>query len=323
MSKSRFQQYYLVLFLLAGLSFLAVFFYNQATSLDHTLSINENGILVVVAFQLLFWWIAVLNWRLVLYSTTEVNVSTIVGLGHILLTTIGKYIPGKIWGMLARGLLLRKAGLSVEHAATAIYYELVLNVYAAIIVASIAACVLFPGAYSLSVAALSLAGAVLLPRTHDLAVRVMRPLFRRLRYEFRPKALTRVGGIRYVQILLASSATWITSGFVLTGLLFTVFDRAPTIEIFTVVLFANTVGITTGFLALFAPGGLGVREVATSSILSTIMPLSEAIALTIIFRLWVMAWEFMGGVVAFRVLRAGFQGDPESRLADSADAKEQ
>ena len=112
-------------------------------------------------------------------------------------------------------------------------------------------------------------------------------------------------------------------GFVLTGLLFTFFGTSPTIEIFTVVLFANTVGITTGFLALFAPGGLGVREAATSSILSTIMPLSEAIALVIVFRLWIMAWEFMGGVIAFRVLRAGFQEDPEPVRADSADAGEQ
>ena len=323
MARSRFRQYWLILFLLAGLSFLVVFFSEQVTSLDHTLTINRRGILLVVVLQLFFWWVTVLNWRLVLYSTTEVKISAFVGLGHILLTTIGKYIPGKIWGMLARGLLLRRAGLSVEHAATAIYYEFVLNVCAAIIVAAIAACLLYPGAYSLSVAAMSLAGAALLPRIHDFALRMLGPMLRRLRYDLRPKALPRVGGVRYVQVILASSATWIASGFVLTGLLFTFFGTSPTIEIFTVVLFANTVGITIGFLALFAPGGLGVREAATSSILSTIMPLSEAIALAIIFRLWIMAWEFMGGVVTFRLLRAGFQEDPESVLADSADAGEQ
>ena len=46
-----------------------------------------------------------------------------------------------------------------------------------------------------------------------------------------------------------------------------------------------------GFLAVFAPGGLGVRESVLVLLLEQVMPVGPAVVLTALGRLWWMAGE--------------------------------
>jgi hypothetical protein len=63
------------------------------------------------------------------------------------------------------------------------------------------------------------------------------------------------------------------------------------------VVIANTVGITIGFFAVFAPAGIGVREGMTAWMLSTYMPLADAVILTVLFRLWLLAVDALFVVI--------------------------
>jgi uncharacterized membrane protein YbhN (UPF0104 family) len=67
------------------------------------------------------------------------------------------------------------------------------------------------------------------------------------------------------------------------------------------------VGITLGFFAIFAPAGIGVREGVTSAILLNQMPLTDALLLSLLYRLWVVAIELSGGLLALWSARAMFR----------------
>jgi uncharacterized membrane protein YbhN (UPF0104 family) len=61
-----------------------------------------------------------------------------------------------------------------------------------------------------------------------------------------------------------------------------------------------TAGFLAGFIALFAPGGVGVREGVGAAILATIMTLEEALLLMLMFRLWVVVMELLAGALVLR-----------------------
>jgi hypothetical protein len=46
-----------------------------------------------------------------------------------------------------------------------------------------------------------------------------------------------------------------------------------------------------GTLAFFLPGGVGAREISLSLLLSSYIPLSVAIALALLFRVWILVGE--------------------------------
>jgi len=69
------------------------------------------------------------------------------------------------------------------------------------------------------------------------------------------------------------------------------------LELLLALMLANTVGNTLGFLALFAPGGIGVREGVASSILAGFMPLGDAVMLSLLFRLWTVVLDALCSLV--------------------------
>ena len=60
-----------------------------------------------------------------------------------------------------------------------------------------------------------------------------------------------------------------------------------------------TAGFLAGFLALFAPGGVGVREGVGAAILASVVSLEEALLLMLLFRVWVVAAELIAGAMVF------------------------
>ena len=61
-----------------------------------------------------------------------------------------------------------------------------------------------------------------------------------------------------------------------------------------------TAGFLAGFVALFAPGGVGVREGVGAALLANIMSLEDAVLLMLMFRLWVVVMELLAGALMLR-----------------------
>jgi hypothetical protein len=299
----KFRQYWASVLIVLGIAFLCVFLTEQVNLVDRRLTIYAPALFTTLGLQLIFWWVTVFNWRLVLSATTSTTISFPHGFGHILITTLGKYLPGKIWGLVARGAILRRNGVVAEKSATALYYEFILNIYTALLVAAVASSMLYPSWYTMGLGLGAVLSIPVLPYFQGAILGIFRPYLHKINKNINPDHSQALKLSNYYLILLTSSLTWITSGCILAGVLLTFFKADLSTNLFLTLVLANTIGILAGFFALFAPGGIGVREALSSSILASVMPLPDAIALVIIFRLWVMGSELLGGILSIYVLR--------------------
>jgi len=73
---------------------------------------------------------------------------------------------------------------------------------------------------------------------------------------------------------------------------------------------AYTLSWMTGFVVIFAPGGLGVREGMMTLLLSTILPTPLAIAISFIARVWITVFEIVVFFIGLSVKRS-MQSDKE------------
>ena len=65
----------------------------------------------------------------------------------------------------------------------------------------------------------------------------------------------------------------------------------------------NGLSYVGGFLFVFVPGGLGVREYAMNQLLLPILPAGVAALISIAARLWNVAGELLGGAVVLALFR--------------------
>lgn len=195
----------------------------------------------------------------------------------------GKYIPGKVWGFVARtGQMSRiavPAGLSIL---TSVIEQLAVLIGGGIVVVC-AAFVVFPD-YRPGVA---LAGVLLLVALVVLSRHVpdvVAWVQRRRGIEEAPPREVSGGLLRWLRFSIAYAVLWLISGLILCVIYFSLFDGAVTAQKLAALIFANTIGFIVGFLAVFAPGGLGVREAITVAVLSPFVPLREALIAAIALR---------------------------------------
>ncbi|MDP1795213.1 MAG: lysylphosphatidylglycerol synthase domain-containing protein [Acidimicrobiales bacterium] len=167
---------------------------------------------------------------------------------------IGKYIPGSVWAVLGRGELARRAGLS----RSAAYASVVSSLAALYLGAALTATMLLPFAAGasgtsavLAVLAFLVIGLVgLHPAVVGKAVAVVERLSR-----------------RSLDVAIPSwrDAVWMVAGYVPTWVLIGGAHAAAARALGTPVaypqmVFAASVSWSAGFLAIPAPGGIGVRE---------------------------------------------------------------
>ncbi len=204
-------------------------------------------------------------------------------------------MPGKIWGMIARGTQLKEFGLNVKEIFIITFQEQILLLHASAIVSTILFAFLIEWGYALiSIALLSM-----------LVGRHVQLLFVKL-YNFLISNLTKntleiqkiITQHNYVNLLIAYMMLWILSGCIFSGIYFIFITESEfSLTMMAWMILANTISITVGLFALFAPAGIGVRESVSSVILSQVMPLEQAIFLSLLFRIWTVLTELGLGIV--------------------------
>ncbi len=110
---------------------------------------------------------------------------------------------------------------------------------------------------------------------------------------------------KYLVLFGISALEWITVGAVLL-FLSQAFVGLPAhgIESAQVITFAAT-ALLIGFVALFAPGGIGIRESVLIYLLSTIMAVESALFVAVIYRIWLTLWDILAGAIAFLLAGIG------------------
>jgi len=229
-----------------------------------------------------------------------------------LASNLGKYVPGKIWSIVAMGALAKEKGASAIAAGGS---SIVMQVVSVITGLAVAAAF---GASSVGLTWVAAAAVILM-----LATIAMAPWLLPRAFAFISAVTGRALSAPSVPVRAVWLATVVTTvSWLLAGLAFRMFAEALGVArgstgAYIAVYAASYVA---GFLALFAPGGLGVREgalIATMQRAGLATPV-EAAAIAVASRIWLTVLELLPGLIALAVPgthRPGDTGAPGSRPA--------
>ena len=224
-------------------------------------------------------------------------------------SNLGKYVPGKVWQIAAMGALAQKRGVS---AAAAIGSSLLVNLvsilagFAVIAVTAAGRVGAVVGAQmtsggersaQLMVVGVALAGAIALvlapvavPRLAALAGKMTG----------RPLAIPRVPP-KAVWVAAASTvASWVAYGIAFFLFARGITPRATGNALSYIAVYTGS--YLAGYLALFAPGGVGVREAAIVIAMPKfgLASAADAAVIAITSRLWLTVLEILPGLLLFR-----------------------
>jgi uncharacterized membrane protein YbhN (UPF0104 family) len=219
------------------------------------------------------------------------------------IANLGRYIPGKLWSVGALGVLASKEGVSGVAAAGAAILGTLLNIGAGFGILALSGTRTL-GAFdpwlqttALGASVVFVAGVAVLPW-------ILPPILRRL-------AAWR--GVATTSQHLPARTLWLSTlinglSWVGYGFAFLAFTRgvAPNV-VGPAPLFIGvwTASYLIGYLFLFAPGGVVVREVAMASALVALnlAGAPEATFLALASRLWLTVWELLPGLLSLLIAR--------------------
>jgi uncharacterized membrane protein YbhN (UPF0104 family) len=203
---------------------------------------------------------------------------------------LGKYLPGKVWLLLGRFYFYESKGKSKKMISVALYLETATMVMAAGIL-FLVSLLYFPemkldslrGHFWWLSLPLILIFVSLHPKVLQKVLNGFLGLFRK-----EPLSLS-ISYADALQILLICVLSWVIGGIGFYLFVDSIFPVSPDQALFLTgaLAFSSILGL----IAIFAPGGLGVREGALVYLLSFMMPASVAVIVSILTRIWMTLIE--------------------------------
>lgn len=262
----------------------------------HELSLHRRILFVpLFASQIAIWWSLSYSWKTSLRLMGKHHIRTGDAFVHVTLCNAAKYIPGSLWGYLARHHLLVADGVSHLNGISVMSWDALGSLLSGIFVGSLLCITVIVqmGAHLWLICAILvlLSIAIAVPRV----LLLMPTSWRRV---LRIDALDVTdSGMRFLYVNLAYSFTWLIVGASYCTVSAMILPEFPTLQDAFIVAGSCCLGIVAGFLAFFAPGGIGVREALSSSVMATVVPLEHAFAIAICFRIWTTFTDIFGGVL--------------------------
>lgn len=260
--------------------------------------IGAASVLVLAVYAMLIqsWRLLLRGWGAELAFLPAVRIWTIANLG--------RWIPGKVWSVGALSVLASREGVSGTAAAGAAVLGTLLNIGAGFGVAIAVGAEGLDSVYSgfrsgaLLATAVFVAGVIALPR-------ILPPVLR----WFATKR-----GLPVASTQMTSSTLWVATAMNAAswlgyGVAFALFSRGVTPQITggpALFIAAYAASYLVGFLFIFSPGGLGVREVTLALFLVGIGAAGkgDAVILGVTSRLWLTVLEVLPGLVSLLFLSA-------------------
>lgn len=287
-------KYWPAIFFLASVIFIVRYFGSQAKNAFAPERFAWQYLALAFLSQLIYWAVNALCWRATIFWISGTKINRLQSFSQLAMAALGKYFPGKIWGMVARTGSLARLGVLKKHSVYATINEQFLLIYSAILVCCLLWLVVDRSIYTAVMLISVVAG---LPVLAPLLEWIYR--FVRRAWPIDPSyedAAIRLGTAKMAALVASYCAIWLSVGLIFYSLYCTIFAGSLSWHFAALLVIANTIGISVGFFAVFTPGGLGVREAVTSSLLATQMNLEQAIFLCLAFRVWIVAFELLGGL---------------------------
>lgn len=215
---------------------------------------------------------------------------------------IAKYLPGSVWALPGRVFLYQRAGITPITGVAALVWEMSILVVSAFAVSMLSlglAAHYIPLEVLvglLAAAALSALGLVVVLRWGFGWQQVKRLIPERVRRGILDPEI-RLTFPQAITIFLVHVAAWVVLGLAFTGMAYAVsptFEWVRSIEMIGV--FAGSWAV--GFLAIFAPGGIGVRDVLIGLALAVFLSAPAPFVITVLSRIGWTAAELVGTLVS-------------------------
>ncbi|UCG60518.1 MAG: flippase-like domain-containing protein [Candidatus Zixiibacteriota bacterium] len=221
------------------------------------------------------------------------------------IANLGRYIPGKIWQMFGMVLLARKIDISEEVAVASWALAQVYAIPAAFLACAVSL-VFHPQMYTdyisslvgtamYVVAAVIFVISVLVIVVPDKALLLFNVLLRIFK---RPQVTFRLSKLTALKVYLGYFVCWLLFGFSFWLFLNAVIED-PQIPIMAGIV-TFLLAYQVGYLTVFSPGGLGVRELVLTSLLTPFVgPVAAGVAVA--SRLWNMIAEIIAALIALKI----------------------
>lgn len=262
--------------------------------------LHFNIPILMLSFGALVIYFAIYSrsWQVIMHDL-DAPISFSQAIWMIATTQIGKYLPGKVWYIVGRVYVGKKAQLDGKKLTLSMVLETCLVYITGGIVFSLTT--LIAGNYStawliISIILTTTTIIILHPMILDRITNFV------LRFLKKPEVHLSLTYTQISRISLYFFGIWIAqiAGFYL--LIKTIYP-IPLRSIFNLAS-AYSLAWISGSLAVFAPGGLGVREGMMTLLLSSILPMPLAIAISFIARVWITIFEavifFIGLIIQRR-----------------------
>jgi glycosyltransferase 2 family protein len=225
---------------------------------------------------------------------------------------LGKYVPGKAWTLLLRGVMIRGPGVRLTVAVVTAGYEVLITMAAGALLAAAIFAFLPPDIPGLTwspvffgLMVLGLVALPFLPRVLNWLVSILAVRFQKAESFTLPSLhmTTLLGG------LLIAGAGWLFLGAGLWAVLQGVLPEPPglTLDLGLECLAALGTAYVAGFLAIVVPGGIGVREYVLVLLLPPLADESHLVVAAVVLRLV--------GTAAEVLMAAAVYGWPAARSA--------
>lgn len=212
------------------------------------------------------------------------------------LANLSRYIPGVVWQFVSLAQLGPSAGLSPAAMITTVLSFFVLS----LMTASILGAWLLPaghaGDFAVVVLVIRWLSPLALAAVHPGLVRSALGLVARL--TGRTLLSWQGSWLDGVRLLVLSALSWTVYGLAF-HLFLASFVPLP-LSTLPSVIAANALAFVIGYLVVFAPGGLGVKEGALALLLASFLPPAVAASLAIASRLWTIAAEVVAALLLLR-----------------------
>lgn len=286
-----------LLFVVVSLAFMAWMLFAQWQEVSQLeWSLHPTMMFAAIAALVVLFFASAFGWHLILMAF-GVHVDVRSNVRTWLLSSLGRYFPGGIWGYASRIAMGVNQGLSAATVGLALYLETLL-LCAGAITAGLPALVLavdVPIQLRSIVLIVLLLGILVHPRTLSLFRYVPGRIGRAFAITKMPCAAA-IFSLYFYYVLY-----WVVFGFV-----FVIFVEAlhPVPPGSALLIGASmALGFAAGLLAVFSPGGIGVREAVLYFLLLPVLPAPTSLLISVGSRLWIMTGEAVSVALALFLLR--------------------
>ena len=261
------------------------------------LHFNVPLLIVSILFLFIYFLLFVFGWKLIL-KRLGVFLPFPKALKIVFYSQLGKYLPGKIWTFAGRMYFCQKLGISNSKTFISMVLEVALGTISGILI-FLVALLISPGLrIHINPFFLMIVGITLFTIIHPkVLTRIINILLHLVKKD---PIILNLNFSQICGIMAYYSLIWLFFGvafyFLINSTTFIAVSKIP------ILAGSFCISAIIGVAALFAPGGLGVRESVLALLLSNFFPISLAILLSILSRIWLSIGELLLAGISTRIM---------------------